>query len=684
MILVPPSRLERLLRPTSLAFIGGTPAEIALDQSQKLGFAGDLWLVHPTRSSNGDRTVYPSVADLPSAPDAALIAVNREATLGVVRDLAAIGAGVAVCHASGYAEVGKHGVDLSDELLAAAGTMAVIGPNCYGTLNALSGAALWPDQHGLERVDRGAAFVTQSGNIAVNLTMQQRGIDVAHVLTLGNQIDVGIEECLEALVSDPSVTAVGLHVEALNDVERFAAACHSAADRGVPVIALKTGSSVKGASIAVSHTSSMVGDDNAYTALFERLGVRRVRSVSELLDTTKILSRIGPLPGKRLVSMSCSGGEASLVADRAEHFDVTFNDFSDGHADRIAATLSDLVTVSNPLDYHTFIWGDRERLERCFSAVLSEGLDAAVLVLDMPKPGLDDSSWWPTLEAFAGAARKWSLPAIVVASMAENMPPEARAAVDALGLVAMSDIDMAIRGLEAAAWLGRTSPGDVQLPTTEPPDRTIVLDEAEAKHMLSMHGVAVPAGERVDCEGALSVARRIGYPVVAKVTDVAHKSEVGGVIVGIANDEEMATAITALGDLSETLLIETCVSSVAVELLVAVARVDPCGYLLTIGSGGTLVELIGDSASSVLPVSREQIAQLLASLACWPLLTGHRGRKPADVDAVIDAVEAMCTFVCERDDVVELEVNPLMVEAFDASGSGATVVDALVTVGRSK
>ena len=685
------SRLARLLVPRSLALIGGHPAETAIEQCRRLGFGGDLWAVHPTRSEMAGVPCVPTVEDLPAAPDAALVAVNRKATVEVVGSLAAMGAGAAVCYASGFAEAGPEGMALQEALSEAAGDMPVVGPNCYGTVSAVAGAALWPDQQGLRRVDGGVALVTQSGNIGLDLTLQTRPMPIAHVLTLGNQADVGKAEWLESQVDDPAVTAVGLHVEALHDVPRFVGACRRASARGVPVVALKTGSSARGAEIAASHTSSMVGSDDAYRALFERVGVRRVRSVPELLDTLHVLDRLGALGGNRIVSLSCSGGEASIVADRCEDLDLVLPAFDDGRVGRVRAALgggaeADLVSVSNPFDYHTFIWGDLDRLTATFTAAIEpdpapgSGPDAAVLVLDFPSSdperGLDDATWWPTLEAFGAARAATGTPGIVAASMAENLPVAVEAAAVDLGLVPVRGIDEALVGLEAAAWWGRRvdAPAPERVEAVGGPRQ--VLAEADALDLLAGHGVPVPARSLVTVAAAAEAAAGIGFPVVVKAVGSTHKTDAGGVALDLVDRDAVAGVAQRVADAGDGahVLVEAHVAGSVAELLVTVRLEDPVGWLLTMGAGGTLVEVLADTRSLLLPVSDDDVRAALRSLAIWPLLDGHRGRPGADVDAVVDAVLALAGAATGTEGLVEVEVNPLL-----AAPGGATVVDALVT-----
>lgn len=724
-------RLDRLLRPRSLAFIGGAAAELAIDASRSFGFSGDMWAVNRSRELRGLPT-FTSVEALPAGPDAAFVGVDRHATVEVVRQLAALGTGAAVCHASGFAETGDAGADLQAELVAAAAGMPLVGPNCYGTLSAVTGAALWPDVHGLARTGRGAALLSQSGNLAVSLTMQRRALDVAWVVTLGNQADVGVSETFEAMVAEEAVTGIGLCIEAVDNVERFVAAAAAARRRGLPVVALKLGASETSGEIAITHTASLVGDAAAYGALFDRLGIRRVHGLPELLDTLAVLGALGPLSGNRLVSLSCSGGEAALVADRSRGRSLSFPPFAPDHGDRVASALDVRVAVTNPLDYHTFIWGDEARLTGCFKAALgaevqdagASPFDAALLVIDFPAEGLDRSRWWPTLRAFGAACSAAGTPGVVAASLAENLPEEARARAAKLGLAACGDIDTALSALEAAAAWGAHSRAGVsfdpplppagaeplgsgdpyspfpsssdsqpagagaaagphrQSPRTYGPGVTggpgsavAALSEHEAKRRLRTVGIAVPAGLPVPAEEAAATADRLGYPVVVKTVGAVHKTEAGGVAVGIEDPAEVAATARRLAGDGRTVMVESCVAGAVAELLLSVRSAPPVGMLLTLGAGGILAETLDDTASLLLPVPAHEVRGALRGLRIWPMLAGHRGRPPAAIDAVVEAVSALGALVRDDRRIIEVEINPLMV-----TREAAVAADALMLV----
>ena len=230
--------LSRLLRPKSIAVVGGGAwCRSVIEQCQKIGFSGDLWPVHPKADKVCGLPAVASVADLPSAPDATFIGVNRNLTVQIVSELETIGAGGAVCFASGFMEAAAEsadGTELQDQLLKAAGDMPILGPNCYGFINALDGALLWPDQHGAVPCDSGVALITQSSNMAINITMQSRALPVAYVVTAGNQAQIGMAQIGAALLQDPRVTALGLHVEGFSDLRAMEALAKTAAELGKP------------------------------------------------------------------------------------------------------------------------------------------------------------------------------------------------------------------------------------------------------------------------------------------------------------------------------------------------------------------------------------------------------------------------------------------------------------------
>jgi acetyl-CoA synthetase len=412
--------LQRLLQPRHIAFIGGEKAALAMAQCLAAGFTGEVWSVNPGRAQMAGRPCYGSVAELPAPPDAAFIAVPREATVAVVEDLAVLGAGGCVCYAAGFAELGAEGRALQDRLAAAAGEMALIGPNCYGLLNYLDGVALWPDLHGGGRVERGVAIVSQSGNIALNLTMNQRSVPLAYVISVGNKAVTGLGDCIEALIADPRVAAIGLYIEGLRDVVGFSRAAAAALAKGVPLVALTVGSSHVGRRLALSHTASLAGEAALAQALFQRLGIVQVNALPALLETLKFLALNGPLDGNRLMLMTCSGGEAALVADLAEPRGLELAELSEGQATALRRLLSDFATVSNPLDYNTGIWGDPVALEACFATMMAGESDATLLVLDTPKADLAGcEDWDQPITAMIGARARHGRPAAVACSLPE-------------------------------------------------------------------------------------------------------------------------------------------------------------------------------------------------------------------------------------------------------------------------
>ncbi len=664
--------LHRLLAPRSIAVVGGAPAERVVRQCLKLGFEGPIWAVNPKRKELAGIACLPSLDDLPGVPDAVFLGINRHATIEAVGTISRMGVGGAVCYSSGFGERANH--DLQAELLRAADGMPFFGPNCYGFVNTFDRVALWPDEHGCERHDRGVAIVSQSGNVALNLTFQKRGLRLGTMISVGNQASLGSEDAVAALLTDPRITAIGVFLEAVRDAQRFAEVAELACERGIGLVALQTGRSEAGARIANSHTGSMAGRAAAYDALFARYGVAVVRTPSEMLETLKLLDHGGRLVGRKIVSLCSSGGEASLVADRGEQTSLRFEPFGAEQQARVEATVTELVTVSNPFDYHTFMWGDRQAMARTFTAVMDGPQDATMLLLDGPNTqSHDPSSWYLAGDSFADAADATGGRAVVVATLAECVDEAFRAHLAGRGLVAILGLSETLAALDAAASVGELASGPRHAPVTTPRG-TQLVDEASAKQRLAQMGIAVPKGRVAVADEVVAVADEIGYPVTLKALGLAHKSEVGAVRVGLPNAQALTSALGAMPRADAGYLVEATVTDVVAEMLVTIRRDPPIGWLVSIGHGGVTTELWNDITHLLAPVTADQVRKAVDQLRSAALLRGFRGRPVADVEALVDLVVRLSDAVVGSD-VVEVELNPVLV-----GQHGAMAVDALMTL----
>ena len=691
--------LKRLLAPRHLVFVGGRSMARALKRCAEGGYSGQLWLVNPQHAELEGVPCVRSVAELPCGPDAVFIATNRELTLTCVAELAAKGAGGAICYASGFAETGAEGQALQDQLLAAAGDMALLGPNCYGLLDYLHSAALWPVAHGGKAVEKGVAVLTQSGNFAYNLSMSDRSLPIAYMASVGNQAQLGVAELMDVLLDEPRVTAIGLHLEGLKNVPGFAAAAHKALLKGIPIIALKTGVSQLGAELALSHTSSLAGSDALYDSLFERLGVIRVSGPVSFMETLKAAA-CGNLPaGPELTALACSGGDAGLIADYAERNGLRLPALDDSQRAELAQVLPSYANLVNPLDFTTAIWGDRTALDAMLDTALRTPADAALLVLDYPA---EDSGERPQcdllLELYCAALTRHGKSGFVASAFPELLPASARERLHGHGVPALQGVEDGL-----AAW-GRIAGyrqrrqqlldlGEAVLVPFCPlalHGQGQLLDEWQSKQALHAYGLPTPTALLSTPEQALVAAQPLGYPLVlnALSAKLPHKTEAGAVALNLADATALQDALLQMrqriaeyapGVAFDRVLLERMAAAPLAELIVGIKREEGFGLALVIGAGGILVELLKDSRSLLLPTTDGAIRAALLSLRSAPLLQGFRGRSAADLDALVAAIRAVADYAGEHAaQLLELDVNPLLVGA-----NGCVAVDALIRLGES-
>jgi acetyl-CoA synthetase len=655
--------LTRLLKPKSIAVIGGgTWCASIISAAEQIGFDGLLHPVHPTGKQIAGRNSLPSLDDFPGPIDAAFIGVNRHATLEVVGQLRSLKAGGATCFASGFSEAAAEDTaaqDLQAQLIAAAGDMPILGPNCYGFVNAFDGCAIWPDQHGCRRVQKGVAILTQSSNIAINLTMQSRGLPIGYMLTCGNQAQTSQTDIGLQLLDDERVSAIGLHIEGFGNLRGWEALAQKARAKGIALIALKSGVSQQAQAAAISHTASLTGSDTGADAFLQRLGIRRARSLPVFLESLKIAHQFGQLSSNRIASISCSGGEAALAADTAQDTELVFPPLNPRQVKDLGAALGPMVALANPLDYHTYIWRDQAAMTQAWAAMADDDIAMTLLISDYPRADLCDASDWACVtKAAIAATRRTGRPYAVVASLAELLPEHIAKSLMDNGVGAIHGLD---HGLQALDLMSRP-----MAPLAEPvllPGRdrdTAILDEHSAKLVLAAHGLNIPKSVVVTDRAAAGLAAaEIGFPVVLKTLGLAHKTGANGLVLGLSTPAEVAAAAPHLAD--GPLLAERMVGGSLAEILVGVMRDPAHGFVLTLGAGGTMTEVLRDRASLLIPATRFDVTNLLKELNIAPLLQGFRGGPPVDLGALLDAIDAVQAYVlANADQVEEVEVNPLI------------------------
>ena len=410
-------------------------------------------------------------------------------------------------------------------------------------------------------------------------------------------------------------------------------------------------------------------------------------SLEALMEALKVLHVLGPLAGGRIGAMSTSGGDLTLLAD-ALGPELSMPPLSENVAQELQAIIHELMKAANPFDFQMFDWNDEEAMARNFTAFMQETFDVALCVLDYPREDICDQSTWAGAErGFVRAAQETGTKSAVLSTFSDTMSEGVAERLMKDQVATLAGIDAGVAGIQAAvdvgaAWSRPVSPPLLTGFGHSPMDDVAVLDEAASKRLIADKGVPVPSGQVVGSADAVEAAESLGYPVVVKALGVAHKTDQGGVRLGLKDAHAVSTAVAEMSDLTSAFLVEKMVQGVVAELIVGVARDEQFGPYLLVGGGGILVEMMKDSASLILPTTKEWVLQALSRLKCAPLLNGFRGAPPADMDAAAEAIMAIAGMV-EKDPraIVELDINPLMVLV---EGNGVVAADALIRIKTEK
>lgn len=693
--------IERLLRPRSVAVIGASadPTKTAgrpMAYLKKLGYAGEVFPVNPKVPSIDGLRCYPDVASLPAVPDVAIVLLGAERAHLAVRDLAARGCAAAIVLASGYTETGPEGAMRQQQLMQAAGSMRILGPNTIGLVN-LTDNIMLSATGALEM----AAFpvgavgvVSQSGGILGSLLSRAaaRGIGLSKLISTSNEVDLELADFIDHLAEDPATRVIALYIETVRHPEKFRQACLKAAAMGKPVVAFKIGRSEAGARAAVSHTGAMAGADRMYDALFRDVGVIRARTFGDLLDISAALATGRSLKGARVAVLTSTGGAGTLVSDDLGMlgFETPAPDEATANVLRALHTGSEAVLDRNPIDV-TLAGLRPDLLRGAIAALLASPVyDALVIVVG--------SSGLARPELMAGAIEHClpdsdkpifayvspHAPAVGQLLTEKGVPAYTAAESISAAMAAMRQFAQlpASTSLSALAELEPIALDD--LPTG-------VLDEAQAKQLFGRFGLPCTP-ERVvhTAAQAQAAAHELGGRVVLKILSsaITHKSDVGGVAVGVTPSElparmaEMRERVQAhTGQVPDTFLVQAMVQG-GVELILGMHR-DALGTAIMLGMGGVTAELFQDTAmrwvAGPAGVSRSEALSMVQSLKTWPLLQGYRGRPLADVEALVDAVVAFSRMTgCLGERLLEAEINPIFVLP---QGQGVCAADGVAVLG---
>ena len=670
------SRLSRLFSPKSVAVVGGGVwCRSVIEQLIKIGYKGTIFPVHPFKEEILGIKSFKDLEDIPAIIDATFIGVNRNITIEVVKQLNSLNAGGAVCFASGFleAEGDKQGSgELQKSLIEAAADMPILGPNCYGFINYLDHAALWPDQHGGTTVDKGVAILTQSSNIAINITMQTRGLPISYIMSVGNQASLGFSEIGMYLLSDPRVTALGLHIEGIGDLKAFEELTTKARKLGKPIVALKVGKSAEARRAAQSHTASLAGDAQSAKSLFKRLGIAEVDRLEVLIDTLKIFHSYGPLSSKNVRSLSCSGGEASLVSDLAQAYGIQFPKLEKENISELRSVLGEMVALSNPLDYHTYIWGDIDAMASTFIAMMRQHNGITIIIVDFPRDdNCDPSAWNCVITAAKMAKKSENKPLALVSTLSENIPEHVSFELLESNIITLHGLDTALAAISVSS-INQTVVNPKPIFLSNPTGKSILVDEYDAKKSLEKYGLKLPETEKCLQSDAHLVSDQIGYPVVIKALGSAHKSELGEVFLNLENQKSVKEALRKIS--KKHVIVEKMIGDAVVELLVGIVHDPAHGMLLTVGAGGVLTEILSDTSSILLPSSKSEVLDCFNQLKISKIAKGYRGALGVDINQIIDAIMKIQDFVLDnRDKLFEIEINPLIVTT-----SEVIVADALI------
>ena len=703
--------LSPLLNPRAIAVVGaserpGSAGRLVLENLHRLEYSGAVYAVHPKHDRVLGFPCYSDLKSLPGPVDSVAVLLGAEKALPILEDAVDSGARAAWVLASGFAEAGPEGAARQAELVRFAEEtgLLVCGPNCIGVANLVDGAATYSVALGPATHAGSVSAVMQSGAICLGLANAAR-FGFRYLISSGNEAVLDSADYIAYLAGDPHTQVIVAFLEGVRSPRKFTAAAQAAAEAGKPILVVKVGRSEAARRTVQAHTGSLAGSDAVCDAAFRRLGVVRLDTLDELVEAAELFITC-PLPaGDGVGLLSLSGGQIGLIADLAQDLDLEFPAFSDEARRALAEILPPYSPIANPLD----AWGNGD-LEQNYPAcvdVVSREEDVHLLAVSRGTPPQvaprEVEQSLAVARAAVQARQETGKPVLLFSNYSAGFQAQVKETLAEGGVPYLQGTRETLRAIQAFVDYGRfrrqrEHPAARGCPS--PPDLAAwreklrgtqgALSEIEGRRLLAAYGIPGPTESvATTVDEAVAAAGRIGYPVVLKILspDIQHKTEIGGVRVGLADGATVAEAFRQVMDAArrhhpqarlEGVLIQEMAPADAVEVILGLLRDPDFGPVVVFGSGGIMVELLKDSALRLPPLSREEAVEMIHETRGAQLLQGFRGKPPADVDALADALVRLSQLAADLGDLIAaLDINPLMVLP---RGQGVRAVDALVEI----
>ena len=696
--------MRELFEARSIAVVGASREEtkvghVILRNLINSGYSGALYPVNPKADTILGLKVYPGLSAIPGEVEMAVVVVPNILVPRVMEDAGQKGVKVAVVISAGFRETGKEGAELERQVgeIAARHGIRVLGPNCLGVISTRNNMnATFTDDFPRSGA---VAISSQSGAICTVVLdwAKSTRIGFSQFISVGNKLDIDEADLLEYLRKDEQTKVIGMYIEGMKRGREFMAQAERTS-RAKPILALKAGRTSTGAKAASSHTGALSGSDRMYDAALAQSGVMRVKTIDELFDLLQAFANMPLPPGDGVAIVTNAGGLGVMAADACSDFGITMASFTKETVEKLKTGLPEEANFYNPVD----VIGDADakRYEFAIRTIMADPNVNCVLAMLAPSDLLDIPSVAKVIASFAG---KVDIPVVTAFVGGADVAPGAAILLEA-GIPNYESPDRAVRALAAMVHYkeGLSRPADGSPPEIEGDKAKVrqlldrvrsegrtALSEEEGKEILRAYRVWVPPeGLARTADEAAELSRTIGFPVVLKVSspDIAHKTDVGGVVVNLRSEEEVRREFELMISRIRTRMPQARVDGITVErqftgreVIVGMVRDDQFGPVMTFGLGGIFVEVMKDVSQAIAPLTPRRVDDMIRSIRAFPILTGARGRRPADLSALKDIIFRVAQIAMDFPEITEFEINPVMV---GDEGQGCGAVDALATIRR--